>query len=47
MSATEQQLLEEYDTDKLQKRRDETSMRVEQTPFRGSLRLHSKPHEHP
>ena len=37
MSATEQQLLEDFDTNKLQKRVEQTSSRTENIPFRGSL----------
>ena len=37
MSATEQQLLEDFDTNKLQKRVEQTSLRIEHIPFRGSL----------
>ena len=37
MSATEQQLLEDFDTNKLQKRVEQTSSRTEKIPFRGSL----------
>lgn len=39
MSATEQQTLEDFDTNKLQKLVDLTSLRVEKTPFRGSLQF--------
>ena len=39
MSATEQATLEDYDTDKLRKRVNEASLRVNRKPFRGSLRL--------
>ena len=37
MSATEQQLLEDFDTNELQKRVEQTSLRTENIPFRGSL----------
>ena len=39
MSTTEQHVLEEYDTSRLQKRVDEASLRVDRKPFRGDLRL--------
>ena len=45
MSATEQQMLEDYDTEKLQKQVNKTSLRVERKPFRGSLRFRREPHE--
>ena len=38
MSATERETLDDFDTRKLQERVDETSLRIEKTPFRGSLR---------
>ena len=37
MSATEQQLLEAFDTKKLQKRVEQTSTRIERIPFGGSI----------
>ena len=37
MSTTEKQLLEAFDTKKLQKRVEQTSTRIERIPFRGSL----------
>ena len=39
MSATEQPILEDYDTLKLRKRVDEASLRVDRKPFRGVFRL--------
>ena len=39
MSVTERITLEDYDTDKLRKRVNEASLRVNRKPFRGSLRL--------
>ena len=37
MSAREQQLVEDFDTKELKKHVDEKSLRVDRTPFRGSL----------
>ena len=39
MSATEQQLLEDFETQVLEKRVKEASLRVDMKPFRGSLRV--------
>ena len=37
MSATEQQLLQDFDEHRLQKHVDKTSLRIEKKPFRGSV----------